>query len=252
MTVNPETLKDNEQVASLQWQYWNTQYANAIVAEQQAWATALAAADSFQQLLLVFLTVVPACMDQVGDLLGANGAALNYAASISSYASSMQSFFNEGDEISDADSLEYLTEMQDLYTILQDPNTPLSDNDRKSLTDMLNSLATAYGREAPRDPPDPDAKYTPMDINSDMIKFAQNQWAQQSQSGANPHVSPNFTAASDAFQQMNTQCTGINNTLTYQQKFWADMMNQFQSVFKEFNDYYTNVNSFAVNGTKSV
>lgn len=249
MTVDPQTLKDQNQVASLQWQYWNSQYANDIVEEQRAWATALASADSFQQLLIVFLTVIPSCMDQVGDLLGANGAALNYAGSISNYSSSMQSFFNEGGNISNADSTEYLTEMQDLYKILQDPNTPLSNNDRKSLTDMLNSLSTAYGREVSGNS---NATYTPMDINADTIILAQAAWKQQSDTGTNPHVSGNFTAASDAFQQMNTQCTGINNTLTYQQKFWADMMNQFQSVFKEFNDYYTNVNSFAVNSTKSV
>jgi len=249
MSESPQTLKDNNQVASLQWQYWNTQYADAIVETERAWATALASADTFQQLLLVFLTVIPGCMDQVGDLLGANGAALNYAGSISNYASSMQSFFNEGGDITEQDATDYLTEMQDLYRILQDPNTPLSKNDRDSLLDMLNSLSTAYGREAGI--VNPDGKCTPMDLNADIIVGVQKGWQAQS-TGDNAHVSGNFTAASDAFQQMNTQCTGINNTLTYQQKFWADMMNQFQSVFKEFDDYYTNVDSFIVNGTRSV
>lgn len=248
--VDPTTLKDNEQVANLQWNYWNEQYADDLQAAQRAWATALSSADSFQQLLLVFLTVIPACMDQVGDMLGSIGASLNYAGAIGSYASSMQGFFNEGGDIGPTDAQEYLQEMQDLYTILNDPNTPLSENDRKSLLDMLNNLASAYGRETGQTTD----KCTPMDLDANMIQGAQQAWAKQADGsqGGSPHVSSNFTAASDAFQQMNNQCTGINNTLTYEQKFWADMMNQFEAVFKQFNDYYTNVDSYAVNSTKSV
>jgi hypothetical protein len=248
MTQSPQVLKDNEQVANMQFSYWNDQYTNDLAAAQQAWATSLSAADSFQQLLLIFLTVIPACMDQVGDLLGSIGASLNYASAISSYSSSMQTFFNEGGDISESDAQEYVQEMQDLYGILNDPNTPLSNNDRQSLLDMLNGLASSYGKEVGITTDN----CTPMDLNADMIVGAQKGWAQQANDPTNPHVSGNFTAASDAFQQMNNQCTGINNTLTYEQKFWADMMNQFESVFKEFTDYYTNVNSYAVNSTKSV
>ena len=248
MTVSPQVLKDNNQVASLQFNYWNEQYSNDLQAAQRAWATTLATADSFQQLLLIFLTVIPSCMNQVGDLLGSIGASLNYASSISSYSSSMQSFFNEGGDISQADADEYVQEMQDLYGILNDPNTPLSNNDRQSLLDMLNSLASAYGREAGLTTD----KCTPMALDGNTVKGVQKGWADQANDKNNSHVSSNFTAASDAFQQINNQCTGINNTLTYEQKFWADMMNQFQSVFKEFTDYYTNVNSYAVNSTKSV
>jgi len=241
-------LQKNYNDSISEYNYWSDQVVQSYAQTQDDLKKMLLSADSMMGVMFALMNVFPDCIEQTGSYLGQNGGMLDVQASLSSYVSHMQTFFAEGKDLDnndpDSDATQYLQEMQAFYKILNDPSTPLSDKDRSSLLDSLNSIASAYGNEAHQTT---GQSYTPMDLYSKDLVGAQTSWYTQSTSTDGGKEDGNYNAVNMGFQQMNTQLTALNGQLTTQQKVWSDLLDQYQAIEKDAQDYIKNVDSVSVN-----
>src|SRR5947208_413204 len=98
--------------------------------------------------------------------------------------------------------------------------------------DNMDSIATAYVREAGAG----DGSYTPDDgnyFNATTVTKAQTNWANQANDPDGGKEDGNYNAVNMGFEQMNQTVTTLNQSTTTLQKYWSNVLDEFQSADKD-------------------
>lgn len=245
-----------------EFNYWHAQFVTDYNTTQDAIKSTIDSSDSFESMIFAIMNILPDCINQLGDLLGEISGQLDIMSAISSYISSMESYFGEGGSITNQDADTYLTEMQDLYKDLGGTGSPTGDanpppigwlnkDDQVELLGYMDNISSAYAAEAGYGNP---SAATPMQLqhststSDNTLKIAQDSWAQQvSPTDGSPQEDGNFNTVNMGFEQMNTKVTSINQSLTTQQNMWSNELNEYQATDTDAQQYISTVDGNSVN-----
>src|ERR1700722_10304099 len=127
MSTGTDPYQASLQDSINEFNYWGQQFTTDYNATQAAIKSTIDSSDSFESMIFAIMNILPDCINQVGDLLGEISGQLDIMSAVSSYVSSMESYFGEGDQITSSQADSYVLEMQDLYSALGGTGTPEGD-----------------------------------------------------------------------------------------------------------------------------